>query len=243
MSKATFKIAGGDSFKDGVAFFPSGESLIGIKATRNEDGTISTCKYKFGSAVGIKATTKQKIVLAIIVVLLLFWRRLVLWINLPMFLYYLPVFFWAILLWGAVLSFKIMEPINAQYHGAEHKVFWWFKKNGKDADYKTIQRYSRINPYCGSNLIGTFLMFQIIAALSMAIFHFHISEFFTVVLTLILFKYIPFNLMGLLMQKFTTSEPSDDQIEVALTALNEIRKREELKEQEDLNTTDDVQAT
>ena len=95
-----------------------------------------------------------------------------------------------------------------QYHGAEHKVIHAFEAGG-DVDAATAARMSRLHPRCGT----TFLLFVISISI---ILH-------AVLVPLLLFIYCPEGAVapGLTLQRMTTAEPDERQLDVAVVALRE----------------------
>ncbi|HID08653.1 TPA: DUF1385 domain-containing protein, partial [Candidatus Micrarchaeota archaeon] len=121
-----------------------------------------------------------------------------------------------------------------QYHGAEHKSVHAFEA-GNGFSLEAAKRASPLHPRCGT----TFILFA--AVLTILIFSLIPSRVFwiRVVRRLLLLPVVvsvsyeilrlggrypnspllkPFVLPGLLLQRLTTREPSEDQLEVALTA-------------------------
>lgn len=125
-----------------------------------------------------------------------------------------------------------------EYHGAEHKVIHAYE-SGKGMTIDAIRSFSPIHPRCGTS----FLM--IVMAVSILVFSFIPKDWpmaYKFLSRLVLIPLIAgvsyetlklsaklcnnpiikfFMMPGLLMQRLTTREPDDKQIEVALTALNE----------------------
>jgi len=121
-----------------------------------------------------------------------------------------------------------------QYHGAEHKSIYTYE-SGKDLTVENARGFGRLHPRCGTNFLTIVLLTSIV------IFSFLSWEslFLRVVYKLLLlplvagfsyeiiklagksdnviFKIISYP--GMMMQKITTSEPDDAQLEVALEAL------------------------
>ena len=58
------------------------------------------------------------------------------------------------------------------------------------------------------------------------LFNFHIPEILTAILPFYVYNIFPFNLLGLVTQVFTTANPSDEQITVALRALSTLLESE-----------------
>lgn len=120
-----------------------------------------------------------------------------------------------------------------QYHGAEHKSVFTYE-SGDELTVENAKRYSRLHPRCGTSYIFFVL------ALSILFFSFvsWTSIGWRVVLKLLFLPLVAgvgFELLkytarenavvrllrqpGLWLQRITTAEPDDDQLEVALTAL------------------------
>ncbi|MDI3472910.1 MAG: hypothetical protein PWQ20_16 [Thermotogaceae bacterium] len=125
-----------------------------------------------------------------------------------------------------------------QYHGAEHKSVYTYEA-GDELTVENARKYSTLHPRCGTS----FLMITMVAAI--IVFSFlgvfgqlnFLERFLSRILLIpviagIAFEFQRFTakyiknplvriiaLPGLLLQKLTTREPSDDQLEVALIAL------------------------
>ncbi|GAB6107611.1 DUF1385 domain-containing protein [Fusibacter bizertensis] len=124
-----------------------------------------------------------------------------------------------------------------QYHGAEHKTIHCYE-SGKDVTVENARGFSTLHPRCGTSFIFFVLMISII------IFTFISWEN---VLTRLLTKLILFPIVaglsfemirlagrsnhpivralsypGLMMQKITTNEPDDKQLEVAIVAFKSV---------------------
>lgn len=120
-----------------------------------------------------------------------------------------------------------------QYHGAEHKSVFTYE-SGDELTVENAKRYSRLHPRCGTSYVFFVL------ALSILFFSFvsWTSIGWRVVLKLLFLPLVAgvgFELLkytarenavvrllrqpGLWLQRITTAEPDDDQLEVALTAL------------------------
>ncbi len=127
------------------------------------------------------------------------------------------------------------------YHGAEHKTIFCYE-NGLELTVENVRRQPRHHPRCGTSFLFVVIMFSIF--LSIVIFTpLNIENtFLRMVLHLLLLPVIVSvtyefnryvgrysNLLcrilrapGLWMQNFTTFEPDDSMIEVAIQALNEV---------------------
>jgi uncharacterized protein YqhQ len=140
-----------------------------------------------------------------------------------------------------------------QYHGAEHKSIHAYEK-GEDLTIENARKYPTLHPRCGTAFILLVLVFSIF--LFTAVFPFLPADllgnriltnvFFILVKILLLlpiagcsYEIIRLGdrinnpilntllLPGLWLQKLTTREPTDDQIEVALVALKRTLEKEE----------------
>lgn len=130
-----------------------------------------------------------------------------------------------------------------EYHGAEHKSVYAYE-DGRDLAVDEAKGYSTLHPRCGTaflmivlvvailtfSLVGNppllikiasrILLLPVVAGVSYEILRFSGRHTENPLLK-------PFLMPGLLLQKITTREPSDDQIEVALAALREVVGKEE----------------
>src|SRR3989344_317708 len=98
---------------------------------------------------------------------------------------------------GYIFLISKMKDIRRvfQYHGAEHKVVNTFESK-EELNIENIKKYSTVHRRCGTTFI-----------------------FLVLFIAIIIYMFIH---PGLLIQKLTTKEPSDDQIEVAIRALKEV---------------------
>ena len=132
-----------------------------------------------------------------------------------------------------------------QYHGAEHKTINAFE-SGWPLDVPSVRRASLLHPRCGTGFLLVVLVVSVIVFSIVALFH---PNWFWLIASRLLaipliagagFELIWFMarnrrnpivrvmlLPVLGTQKFTTREPSDDMLEVAITAFNGAREGEE----------------
>jgi uncharacterized protein YqhQ len=132
-----------------------------------------------------------------------------------------------------------------QYHGAEHKTINAFE-SGWTLDIPSVRRASTLHPRCGTGFLLVVVVVSVVIFSLVALAH---PNWFWVVASRILaipliagsgFELIRFMarhrnnpvvrvalLPVLGTQKFTTREPSDDMLEVAITAFNSAREGEE----------------
>ncbi|MBF0403756.1 MAG: DUF1385 domain-containing protein [Nitrospirae bacterium] len=126
-----------------------------------------------------------------------------------------------------------------EYHGAEHKVIFAFEA-GTDMELATIQKFGTYHPRCGTSflfivMLMSILVFSIIpkqwdflwkfasrvvlipmiAGLSYEILRYSAKSTANPVIKFLIQP-------GLLLQRITTKEPDDSQVEVALRALTEV---------------------
>src|ERR1700687_1120797 len=132
-----------------------------------------------------------------------------------------------------------------QYHGAEHKTINAFK-SGWPLDIPSVRRASLLHPRCGTGFLLVVLVVSVIVFSVVALFN---PNWFWLIASRVLaipliagagFELIRFMarnrtnpvvkvmlLPVLATQKFTTREPSDDMLEVAIVAFNSAREGEE----------------
>jgi uncharacterized protein YqhQ len=133
-----------------------------------------------------------------------------------------------------------------EYHGAEHKAIYAYEAGG-ELTVESARKYPRLHPRCGTSFL------LVVMALSILVFSFIpkdalLYEKALARLALIplvaglSYEFIKFSARkkenrlvsalvrpGLWLQNLTTREPSDDQIEVAISALKEALRMEEGK--------------
>jgi uncharacterized protein YqhQ len=149
-----------------------------------------------------------------------------------------------------LLLVSLMKDIRRvfQYHGAEHKVVHTWEA-GEELSIENARRKTTVHPRCGTS----FLMFvMVMSIIVFSIFKF--SAFLAIFLSrLVLIPVVSglayelirfsaprcqrgfFRLMvlpGLALQRITTKEPSDDQLETAIRALKEALELDGIKARE-----------
>lgn len=131
-----------------------------------------------------------------------------------------------------------------EYHGAEHKAIYAYEAGG-ELTVESARKYPRLHPRCGTSFL------LVVMVLSIVVFSFVPKDaaFYEKALSRLVliplvaglsYEFIKYSakkkdspivsaLMrpGLWLQNLTTREPSDDQIEVAVSALKEALKMEE----------------
>ena len=150
-------------------------------------------------------------------------------IRLSMFVLYLSV----ISLWS---EFKRI----LMYHGADHKAINAYEA-GVPLDVENVKRYSRLHPRCGTSflfivLIISIVLFSIMPSLD---FYYRIAYRIALIPVIAGISYELLRLSGkyrdspvvkvlvapgLLFQRLTTKEPTDDMLEVSVKAVKDIKK-------------------
>jgi uncharacterized protein YqhQ len=142
-------------------------------------------------------------------------------------------------IWGVSLMPDIRRVY--QYHGAEHKTVFAFESNDP-LDSRHVQAYSTFHPRCGTSFLMTVMI------LSIAIYMLFPAQTFVTrfalriallpVIAGVSYELIRFAAKhgrslfalltkpGLWLQRITTKQPTDDQVECAISALNEAMELE-----------------
>jgi len=138
---------------------------------------------------------------------------------------------------SATLFMEDMKRVY-MYHGAEHKtVFAW--ENGDDLTVENIRKYSTRHPRCGTSFILFVMVVSIIIFSLLGRPDFLHRVIYKIILLPVVsgisYEAIRFtgkhcnwqwvrllSWPGLQLQKITTREPSDDQIEVAIAAMKKV---------------------
>src|SRR5436190_12933638 len=148
---------------------------------------------------------------------------------------------------GYLAAISLLRDVRRvfQYHGAEHKTINAFE-SGWALDVPSVRRASTLHPRCGTGFLLVVLVVSVVVFSVVALFH---PSLFWIIACRVLpipviagvgfelirfmarHRYNPFVRIALLpvlgTQKFTTREPSDDILEVAITAFNSAREGEE----------------
>ena len=156
-------------------------------------------------------------------------------IRLALFLGYLA----AIASWGEFA--RVL-----QYHGAEHKAINAFEA-GVPMNVDNVKRFSRLHPRCGTSFIFIIIIVSIVLYSIMPDFGFAIRLAYRIILIPIIAgiayellrlsgKYKDsritkvFTFPGVMFQRLTTKEPSDDMLEVSIKAVCEATRLAEIKQ-------------
>ncbi|GAC1512281.1 MAG: DUF1385 domain-containing protein [Candidatus Dormibacteraceae bacterium] len=152
-----------------------------------------------------------------------------------------------VLVLGYLSAISLLPDVRRvfMYHGAEHKTINAFE-SGWPLDVPSVRRASTLHPRCGTGFLLVVLVVSVIVFSIVAVFH---PNWFWLIASRVLaipliagagFEAIRFMarhranpvvrillLPVLGTQKFTTREPTDDMMEVAITAFNSAREGEE----------------
>lgn len=104
-------------------------------------------------------------------------------------------------------------------HGAEHMVFTAYRKLKRIPTVSEAKKFSRINSHCGINLFSSIIVAQLLAIFVYLCTGYIISEMLMLTIAPIFASFFPFNFIGNIAQFWTTSEPSDSNINLAISAL------------------------
>jgi len=144
------------------------------------------------------------------------------------------LFIWGVSLWADIRRVY-------QYHGAEHKTVFAFE-NGGQLEIASTQKYSTFHPRCGTSFLMTVMLISIFVYMLIPVHSF--SARFGIRLLLLpviagvsyeIIRYAAkrrsslFALMtkpGLWLQRITTKQPADNQVECAIDALNKAMELE-----------------
>jgi uncharacterized protein YqhQ len=121
-----------------------------------------------------------------------------------------------------------------EYHGAEHKVVWAFEKRGR-IDVATARTCTRFHPRCGTSFLLVVMGISMVLYLFLPFHTFWLRFAGRVILLPVIagvsYEFIRFaakskgslwkwaSLPGLWLQRVTTREPDDSQLETAIKAL------------------------
>ena len=142
-------------------------------------------------------------------------------------------------IWGVSLMPDILRVY--QYHGAEHKTVFAFEAHDP-LEPKNVQAYSTFHPRCGTSFLMTVMLISIAIYMLFPAQTF-VSRFLLRIALLPVIAGVSYELIrfaakhgqslfalltkpGLWLQRITTKQPTDDQVECAISALNEAMELE-----------------
>jgi len=163
------------------------------------------------------------------------------WFNLIDGVFRLVIFLAYII---AIAQWKEMRRIF-QYHGAEHKTIYTFE-NGEDLTVDNARPYTTLHPRCGTSFLLVVMLVSIVVFAFLGKPDTWGDRFLRFAMIPLIggisFEFIklsakekwapwlrPATWPGLMLQKVTTSEPSDDMLEVAIAALDACLDRQDVR--------------
>ena len=133
------------------------------------------------------------------------------------------------------------------YHGAEHKTIACYEA-GEELTVENARKYTRFHPRCGTSFILIVLIISIVVFLAVPANLGILTRFLLRILLLPLVVGIGYEIVkfvgkhdnkftkiisapGIYLQRLTTNEPDDSQLEVAIAALNAVKPEEKSEAQ------------
>ncbi len=129
-----------------------------------------------------------------------------------------------------------------QYHGAEHKTIACFEAE-EALTVENVKKHTRLHKRCGTSFLFLVMFISIIFFMFVTtddlVLRFAYRILFIPVIAGISYEFLKlagnsnnpivtlFSYPGLMLQKLTTIEPDDDQIEVAIVAMNKVLEHQE----------------
>lgn len=221
-------IISGLSGKDRISFATGNGAITAI---RKEDGTIETVEHK-RLDIGDKFSTVLGTIYLILCVIKVY--GFIPFIEKGMiekWFYLIPAVYLFIVMIISILRFRLTEGEEAlRNHGAEHKVFKAYKRLKRIPTMEEAKEFSRINRYCGIARNSALIVSQFIGFILYTYMGYRVSEILLYIVPLFLANVFPFYLLGNLAQFFTTAKPEEENIELAIAALTELKEKEDAKE-------------
>lgn len=132
-----------------------------------------------------------------------------------------------------------------EYHGAEHKVVWAFEKTGGNVDIASAREATRFHPRCGTSFLLVVMVIALIIYLFLP-FQSFLWKFVSRILLLPVIAGVSYEFIryaaksrgwvwriasqpGLWLQRVTTREPDDSQLETAMRALEAAMELEQTR--------------
>lgn len=142
-----------------------------------------------------------------------------------------------LIFFGYIISISFLKDIRRvfQYHGAEHKTINCYE-SGKDLTVDNAQSFTTLNPRCGTAFLLVVMVVSILVFSLLPWNHIALRIAYKIMLLPVVAG-ISFELIrwagrtesgiakvliwpGMMLQKLTTREPEDEQVEVAIRAFN-----------------------
>lgn len=124
-----------------------------------------------------------------------------------------------------------------EYHGAEHKTIACYE-HGEELTPENVKKYSRFHPRCGTSFLISVMLISVVVFSVISwenlVMRIVIKLLLLPVVAGVAYEYIKFagrcdaklvqilNKPGLWIQRLTTKEPDESQIEVAIRSINEV---------------------
>lgn len=118
------------------------------------------------------------------------------------------------------------DKVLIKNHGAEHKVFNAYRKLKRIPTIEETKKFSRITFYCTSNLYPALFLAQIIGFFVQMHTGYRIPEILLFAIPHLKPGLFP---LGYFVQLFTTQEPDDDAIALAIAAITELENTSKKK--------------
>lgn len=223
------ELTGGQSREDRISFTVSNDVATAIRKSNNE------IEIKFGKELQPSPAIVE-IILGIIFWTITFIKACII---VPLIkkgilateFYLIAAFTYLLIAIIAIIKFRITEGKETlKNHAAEHKVFLAYNKLKRVPTIEEAKTFSRINRKCGITIYSGFITIQIIAFIIYIYTGCMISEIILFIGALLLRSKFPFNILGKFAQLFTTSEPDNDNIELAISAVSALEEKQQLKE-------------
>lgn len=145
-------------------------------------------------------------------------------------------------IWGVSLMPDILRVYR--YHGAEHKTVFAFESHDPLVP-KNVQAYSTFHPRCGTSFLMTVMLISIVVYMLFPAQTF-VTRFLLRIALLPVIAGLSYEMIrfaakhgkslfalltkpGLWLQRITTKPPTDDQVECAISALNEAMELEKVR--------------
>lgn len=223
------KLNGGRSQKDRITFCTKESAATAIRC---EDGTIDV-EFAKADEDMMKAITALFAIFGTLSLIKAY-------ILIPLIksgiaitgVYFIPTFVYLLLTIISVIVIRKKEGKEEllKNHGAEHKVFTAYNKLRRVPTIEEAKRFSRINKACGATIYSAFITAQIIGFIIYINTGVVISEIILFIVPLLFQTVFPFNLIGKLVQFFTTSKPEDKNIELAIAAISALEEKQKIKD-------------
>lgn len=213
-------IAEARSHENGIEFYVKGKNII-VNVNRDERG--NTVITKDVVCMRNRRDKRMTTFLCVIVLLYMCVKELIRDFNSRINLLVILGFVWILVAGYFIINYAISKnKFVFKYHAAEHKTLNYYdKNNGGEMNIEDVGRMSSVSIRCGSTILTVILIFLSLVLLSIMFLPHLWTKIIGCIVSTVITLYLWANGKCDFFQKLTLKEPSEKEIEIAVTGFKE----------------------